>query len=461
MNTKWTPSQLEAWDRTYSWHPFTHMRQYAATEPVIIQRGRGVRVQDVHGDWYYDGCSSIWLNIHGHAVPEIDQAIRNQLDRIAHATLLGQANVPATVLARRLIGVAPPGLRRVHLSDSGASAVEIAVKIAIQYWANLGRPDRKMIIGFHNNYHGDTLGAMAVAPNEIFHRPFLDLLPVNRRVSFPKCADRPLVRPDDRCDASLADELRHMLRREADRIAAVIVEPVEGAGGMVPAPPGFLRLLREVCDEHEVLLIVDEIATGFGHTGHMFACTPEDVTPDILCLGKGLTGGYLPVAATITTEQVFETFLGEVREGRTLYHGHSFAGNALGCAAALASMDLLDDLLPTLPGKINHLAAALKPLRGAPFIQEVRQRGFMIGIDLAADPHAGVQFDWTTLPGYIVAEHARRHGLLIRPIGTTVILMPAPAASNDELSEMVDRLVYAFDDAQDQLSALANEIMPS
>lgn len=452
---RYSPEQLLSWDHAHSWHPFTHMRQYMAQEPIIIQRGCGVRIQDVHGRWYYDGCSSIWLNVHGHCVPAIDAAIRAQLNDVAHATMLGQANVPATVLARRLVELAPSGLTRVHFSDSGASAVEIAVKIAIQYWHNRGEHQRRRILGFHNNYHGDTLGAMAVAPSELFHKPFLDLLPVNPRIPFPRCADRPLVHHGETCDPSLADDVCNVLADTADDIAAVIIEPVQGAGGMIPAPPGYLRLLRQICDELNLLMIVDEIATGFGHTGYLFACTAECVTPDILCLGKGLTGGYLPVAVTMTTESVFDAFLGEVREGKTLYHGHSFAGNPLGCAAALASLDLLAELLPTLPEKVLALAEMLQSFAHRAFVGEVRQRGFMVGIKLSADASNRSPFDWSSIPGYVVAKHARRHGLLIRSIGSTVILMPAPASTIDDLRAMIERLGCAFDDSDGELRELA------
>ena len=284
------PGILADLDRAHVWHPFTHMRQHMASEPLIITEGRGVRLRDVHGRWYFDGTSSIWVNVHGHRVEAIDRAITDQLGRVAHSTLLGQANVPSIVLARRLVEVTPAGLDRVFYSDSGATAVEIALKLAVQYWANRGDRGRRYIVGFTDNYHGDTLGAVGVAPDELFHWPFLDLLPGHPRVPYPY-----LYRSDhedrESCVAASLEAVERLLEERRDEIAGVIVEPVEGAGGIIPAPAGFRAGLRALCDRYQVLLIVDEVATGFGRTGQMFACDAEGVTPDLMCLGKGLTGG--------------------------------------------------------------------------------------------------------------------------------------------------------------------------
>ncbi len=443
------PETLIAWDKTYVWHPFTPMKQYMAGDPVIIRRGRGVKLEDIHGNWYYDGTASIWLNVHGHNVPELNAAIEAQLRRVAHATMLGQANVPAVVLARRLIEVAPKGLQRVFYSDSGATAVEIALKMAVQFWANQGRRTKRYVLGFTNNYHGDTLGAVGVAPDPLFHWPFLDLLPGHPRVPYPY--------PHDRLAESL-EAVEDVLRTRRDELAAVIVEPVEGAGGILPAPPGFLRALRSLCDRYDVLLIVDEVATGFGRTGRLFACEADGITPDLLCLGKGLTGGYLPLAATLTTERVFEAFLGEVEERKTFFHGHSYTGNPLGCAVALASLERLLALLPSLPAKVERLRAGLAPLADHPFVAEVRQAGFMVGIELVADRATRTPFPYGAQVGFIVAHHARRRGMLVRPIGSVLIFMPPLAATEAELDEMLAILRGAFDDARPELESLAQQI---
>ncbi|AEN72052.1 adenosylmethionine-8-amino-7-oxononanoate aminotransferase [Rhodothermus marinus SG0.5JP17-172] len=444
-----TPETLVVWDKTYVWHPFTPMKQYMAGDPVIIRRGRGVKLEDIRGNWYYDGTSSIWLNVHGHNVPELNAAIEAQLRRVAHATMLGQANVPAVALARRLIEVAPKGLRRVFYSDSGATAVEIALKMAVQFWANQGQRTKRYVLGFLNNYHGDTLGAVGVAPDPLFHWPFLDLLPGHPRVPYPY--------PHDRLAESL-EAVEDVLRTRRDELAAVIVEPVEGAGGILPAPPGFLRELRALCDRYDVLLIVDEVATGFGRTGRLFACEADGITPDLLCLGKGLTGGYLPLAATLTTERVFEAFLGEIEERKTFFHGHSYTGNPLGCAVALASLELLLELLPLLPAKVERLRAGLAPLADHPFVAEVRQAGFMVGIEIVADRATRTPFPYGAQVGFIVARHARRRGMLVRPIGSVLIFMPPLAATEAELDEMTAILRASFEDALPELESLAQQI---
>ena len=448
------PETLYAWDARHSWHPFTPMTQYLESDPIMITCGDGVRLKDAEGKWYLDGSSSVWLNVHGHREPNIDEAIRLQLGKIAHSTTLGQANVPATVLARRLIDIVPPGLTRTQFSDSGATAVEIALKIAIQYWANLGRSEKKKVLGFRNNYHGDTLGAMAVAPDPLFHRPYLWMLPENMRVEFPSSPSCPLVMPNMKCAPDEVEHVDRMMAENGHQLAAVIVEPVLGAGGIYPAPPGFLRALRECCDRHEVLLIVDEVATGFGRTGWPFACGAEAVTPDMLCIGKGLTGGYLPVAATMTTEHLYEAFLGPISDRRAFYHGHSYAGNQLGCAAALANIDLCDSIWPVLSDKVQRFAALSSIFEDAPFVGVVRQRGMMLGIELMADTKRGVGFDWAQRAGYPVADAARKRGLLVRPIGSTVILMPPLASTVAELGEMVGILRAAFDDAAPILERL-------
>ena len=444
---------LKTWDAQHSWHPFTPMQQYLQSDPLMIVQGRGVQLQATDGRWYFDGCSSIWLNIHGHRHPYLNLAIQRQLEKVAHTTLLGQANVPATILAKRLVEVVPPGLTRCHFSDCGATAVEIAVKTAIQYWYNLGQPEKRQVVGFHNNYHGDTLGAMAVAPSEHFHSPFLSLLPPNHQLPYPIRTDQAFPAAGCDCEPELGRDLERLLTDQAGQIAAVIIEPVQGAGGILPAPAGFLRLVKEICTRHQVLLIVDEVATGFGHVGDWFACTREQVTPDILCLGKGLSGGYLPIAATLSTEEIYAAFLGEIAQQRTLYHGHSFAGNPLACAVSLASLDLMPRLLQGLPPKIDYLQQRLGELQTHPHVGEIRQRGLMVGITVVRDRSSGERFHFSERAGYVVAGHARDLGLIIRPIGDVVILMPPPCISLDELQLLLDRFVAAFQRASVTWSA--------
>ncbi len=452
-----SPAQLQSWDAAHSWHPFTPMTDYLASDPVMVARGEGVRLQDIHGRWYYDGVASIWLNVHGHAHPALNAAIAEQLGRIAHSTMLGQANVPSTILAKRLVDLSPPGLDRVFFSDSGATAVEIALKIAIQYWANRGRPSKRRILGFTNNYHGDTMGAMAVAPDPIFHWAFLDLLPEQPRAPYPYWYHAPNhIKTDSQCMEYSLDAVRKIFEAEGESLAAVIIEPVEGAGGICPAPRGYLRALRELCQSHDILMIVDEVATGFGKTGSLFACEAEELTPDLLCMGKGLTAGYLPVAATLATGAVFEAFLGERRN--TLFHGHSFTGNQLGCAVALANLDLMPALMDSLAPKIDRLWGRLAALEGRECIGDLRGRGFMVGIELSADPPSRRGFPPDLRAGYQVTDAARGRGLLVRPIGNVVIFMPPLASSIEDLDAMLDILVESFEAALPKLAEQAKSI---
>lgn len=444
--------QLRQWDREHVWHPFTPIDDYRASDAPVIVAGEGRRLQDSEGRWYWDGSSSIWLNVHGHRDPDLDAAIRAQLDAIAHSTLLGQGNAVASVLARRLVDVTPPGLEKVFFSDSGATAVEIALKASIQFFANQGRPEKRHVLGFTDNYHGDTIGAMSVAPDPVFHWPFLSMLPAQPRVEYPYWFRHSSgATSPEACLRSTVERVATLFAEEGETIAAVIVEPIEGAGGIRPAPIGFLAELRRLCDAHDVLLIVDEVATGFGKTGHMFVCEAEDVTPDLMCLGKGLTGGYLPVAATLATDRVFEAFRGERR--KTLYHGHSFTGNQLGCAVALASLEKMPTVLRDLDARIDHVWARLEGLRDLPCVGDVRGRGLMIGIELVREKTSNTPLpsDWRA--GYAVTDRARARGLIVRPIGNTVIFMPPLSSTLDELDAMLDRLVGAFEEITPELAA--------
>lgn len=448
--------QLVEWDRRHVWHPYTQMRDYARRDPVIVERAEGMRLMDVDGRWYWDGVSSIWLNVHGHRVPAIDRAVREQLDRVAHSTLLGQANVPSILLARRLAELAPPGLTRVFYSDNGAGAVEVALKLAVQYWYLRGRPEKREILSFRGGYHGDTLGAVGVAPVDVFHAPFLPLLPPNRQVPYPYCYRCPWGKSRPGCALACLEAVEADLAAHAGRTAAVFVEPlVQGVGGIVVMPPGYLRGLRELCTRHGVLLVADEVATGFGRTARLWACDHEGVSPDLMAVGKGITGGYLPLAATLTTDEVYEAFLGEYAERKAFFHGHSYTGNPLACAAALASLDLLEKLLPELPAKAAFLSRELERFWNLRFVGDVRQQGFMVGLELVADRETKLPFSWEDRVGWVVAFRARELGLLVRPYASISIFMPPLAASEAELKAMVDLFYQAHRDAEPELAGIA------
>ena len=406
---------LAAADRTHLWHPFTQQRGWAEEEPLIVESAAGTDLIDVAGRRYIDGVSSLWCNVHGHRHPRIDAAVREQLDRVAHSTMLGLSHRPGIELARRLAELAPPGLTRVFYSDSGSTAAEIALKMAFQYWRQRGE-ERPRFVALRAAYHGDTIGSVSVGGIDLFHSLY-----------------RPLLFDTLKAEPGDLGEMERLLAAHAGEVAAVIMEPlVQGAAGMLVHPEGYLRGVRELCDRHGVLLILDEVATGFGRTGRMFACEHEDVAPDLLCLAKGITGGYLPLAATLATERIYEGFLGEFEELRTFFHGHTYTGNPLACAAALATLDLFDEerTLERLAPKIELLGELLRPLAAHPAVREVRRRGFMTGIELA-------EFPLSLRMGHRVTLEARRRGAIVRPLGDVVVLMPPLSIAEADLRRLV------------------------
>ncbi|MBV8782081.1 MAG: adenosylmethionine--8-amino-7-oxononanoate transaminase [Phycisphaerae bacterium] len=411
MNT----SDLINLDRQHVWHPFTPMKLWADTDPLVIVAAEGMHLIDSDGNRFLDGVSSLWCNVHGHRVPEIDRAIIEQLGKVAHTTMLGLASEPAIRLADRLMKIVPRGLTKIFYSDSGATATEVAFKLAAQYWFNVGQPQRCEFIGFGDAYHGDTFGAMSIGRTEAFHKPYFPLL---FKAHF--------------CRTEL-DDLRAMLSEHGPRVAAICIEPiVQGAGGILIQPPGFLAAVRKLADEFGTLLIADEVATGFGRTGKMFACEHENVSPDLMCVAKGISGGYLPLAATFATQKIFDAFLGEPWEGRTFFHGHTYTGNPLACAAALASLNLFEknDVVRSVAEKSKALAKLLAPLAKLPHVKEIRQKGFMVGIELSG-------FDPRRRTGAAVCTAVRKRGIIIRPLGDVIVLMPPLAMDIEDLETIV------------------------
>jgi adenosylmethionine-8-amino-7-oxononanoate aminotransferase len=411
-------SQLVALDADHVWHPFTQQRGWVADEPkVFIERAYGCTLVDTDGNEYIDGVSSLWCNVHGHGHPAIDQAVRDQLGRVAHSTMLGLSHPPATELAGRLIDIAPPGLNRVFYSDNGATANEIALKMAFQSFAQNGQHERSKFVYLDMGYHGDTIGAVSVGGIPLFHTTY-----------------NPLLFDAIGVPAGDAQALSNVLDQDGDSVAAVIVEPlVQGAAGILLQPPGYLKAVRELCDQHGVLMIVDEVATGFGRTGKMFACEHEGVTPDLMTVAKGITGGYLPLAATLATEPIYEAFLGEFEQLRTFFHGHTYTGNPLACAAALATLDIFEneDTIDALQPKIALLTELLQehiePLEA---VADIRQLGFMTGIEL-------IDFPLEARMGHQVTLAARKAGAIIRPLSDVVVLMPPLSITEDELRSLV------------------------
>jgi adenosylmethionine---8-amino-7-oxononanoate aminotransferase len=441
-------------DHKNLWHPFTQMQDWLGEDPLVVDGAEGVFLVDTLGNRYLDGVSSLWCNVHGHRVKEIDDAVRAQLDQVAHSTLLGLASTASIAAAEELLHVTPPNLSRVFFSDAGATAVEIALKMAFQHHQLRGDERRTEFVAIRGGYHGDTIGAVSVGGIDLFHRTFRPLLfPVNHAPQ-PYCYRCPLGKEQFSCKMECADEVERVFQEKQGRIAALVIEPlVQGADGMIMQPRGYLRRMRELCDREGALLVCDEVATGFGRTGKMFAVEWEQVEPDLMTVAKGITGGYLPLAATLTTERVFESFLGAFADQRTFFHGHTYAGNPLACAAAVASLKLFREsqVLASLPGKIGALARALLPLREHPRVGEVRQRGLMVGIELVRDRATKEEYPYAARAGHRACLAARPLGALLRPLGNVVVLMPPLAMTEAQLGELAAITGKAIDLATAQL----------
>ena len=447
LDPDYSTEELRRLDKAHIWHPFTHMQLWLESDPLVITDAQGMHLIDSDGKRYLDGVSSLWCNVHGHRVPEIDQAIRQQLERFAHSTMLGLAAEPAIALADRLMKIVPPNLKKVFFSDCGAAAAEIAFKIAVQYWHNVGQPQRQEFVAFSEAYHGDTFGAMSVGRTELFHRSYYPLLFKTHYSPVPFVYRPPpeLVNAGqfpsaEQVKAHCLGKLETILRENAGRIAAVVIEPlVQGAAGMIVHPAGFLAEVRRLATEYNTLLICDEVAVGFGRTGRMFACEHEEVQPDIMAVAKNITGGYLPLAATFATQTIFDAFLGKPMEGRTFFHGHTYTGNALACAAAIASLDLFQKhhLIERVQRNAEELTRMLDPLRDLPCVGDIRQKGLMVGIELVADKATRRPFDPARRLGHQVCINLRAQGIILRPLGDTIVLMPPLAMELDDIRSIV------------------------
>ena len=435
--------QLEIDDGKYIWHPFTQMQDYVKEESLIIEKGDGCILTDINGNEYIDGVSSLWTNVHGHRKKELDIAIKKQLDKIAHSTLLGLSNVPAIRYAKKIIKIAPKGLTKVFYSDSGSTAVEIALKIAFQYQqqAQDGNPEKKKFISLYNSYHGDTIGSVSVGGIGLFHSVYKHLLFESIKAESPYCYRCAFEKAYPGCNLECLSGLEEIMNTHAHEVTAIVIEPlVQGASGMLLQPPGYLKKVRELCDRYNILMIADEVAVGFGKTGKMFACEHEDVTPDIMALAKGISGGYLPLAATLTTEKIYRGFLGEYEEFKTFFHGHTYTGNPLACAAAIANLEVFEKekVLDKLQTKIKYFKERLQAFITLDNVGDVRQCGIMVGIELVADKDTKEAFPPGERVGHRVIKEARKRGLIIRPLGDVIVLMPPLSISMDELDRLCD-----------------------
>jgi adenosylmethionine-8-amino-7-oxononanoate aminotransferase len=440
MNIKLLKNHLEKLDKQYIWHPFTQMKDWEGETPVIITGGRGSFLKDMSGKWYLDGTSSVWVTVHGHGKSEINTAVKDQVDRISHSTLLGLTHPQAVKLAESLVQITPAGLSKVFYSDSGSTAVEIGLKMAFQYWQHKGHRRKTQFICLNNAYHGDTIGAVSVGGIDLFHAIFSPLLFPSYRAPSPYCYRCELGKTYPDCKLYCLKKTEALIKKHNRKVAGFILEPlVQGAGGMIVSPPGYLKGIRKLCRQYNILLIADEVATGFGRTGKMFACEHENVRPDILCLAKGITGGYLPLAATLTTEKIYNAFLGKFKDLKTFFHGHTYTGNQLACAAAIANLALFrkEKTLNRMQKKIELLKKGLTKISFHSHVGEVRQKGLMAGIELVRDKRSKEPFSIEEKMGWKVCLMARENGLLIRPLGNVVVLMPPLNISQQELGKII------------------------
>lgn len=451
-------------DKQYVWHPFTQMQDWVSRPQKVIVAAKGIKLIDADGAEFYDGVSSLWVNLHGHRKAAIDQAIVDQLGKVAHTTMLGLANIPAAELAEQLVTIAPPGLNKVFYSDDGSTAVEVALKMAFQYWQHKGKPKKQKFIALEQAYHGDTVGTVSVGGIDLFHRVFKPLLFTSVHIPAPSCYHCQLATDRAICGMQCADRLEQVLAEHHEEIAGLIIEPlVQAAAGMLMSPPGYLAKVREISRKYNVLLIADEVATGFGRTGKMFACEHEAVAPDMMTLSKGITGGYMPLAATLTTDEIYNAFLGDYADKKTFYHGHSYTGNPLACAAALANLNVFreEKVIEGLSFKIAAAAAKLKAIASLEHVGDVRQCGLIVGIELMQEKAGKVAYPWEQAAGARVCAQARRYGLIIRPIGDVVIFMPPLASTVEEIEEMLSIIERSIIEVTEVGCANSSSLQPT
>ena len=418
---------LARWDNTYVWHPFTPHSVYPNEDPLMVVAGEGHYLIDDRGRRFLDGVSSLWCNLFGHRRSEIDTAVSDQLAQIAHSTFLGNANAPAVHLAKRLIERTPAPLNRVFFSDNGSTAVEVALKMAYQFWQQSGESQRTTFLTLGNAYHGDTVGSVSLGNIDLFHERYRSLLFDTVAAPSPHCYRSPLGLQRATCGDACVAELEELVATHGDTLAAVVMEPgFQGASGIIPIPEGYLKRVRQACDRVGALLILDEVAAGFGRTGHFFACDAEDVVPDLMCVAKGLTGGYLPMAATFATERIYEAFLGPPEEGRTFFHGHTYTGNQLGAAAAHAVLDIFEKqpVMAQVQQTILQLRQLLESVAEMPWVGDVRQQGLAVGIEIVSSRSDKTPFSADQRMGMKVCLAARDQGVFLRPLGDVIVLMP-------------------------------------
>ena len=421
------------------WHPFTQMKEWEGESHTVIVEGKGVYLKDREGKQYLDGSSSIWVNLHGHRKKEIDAALIAQIKKISHSTLLGLSNLPAETFAKQLIKIAPDGLTKLFYSDNGSTAVEVALKIAFGFWKHQGLPKKRKFISFENAYHGDTIGAVSVGGIPLFHEVYRPLLFDTIKVPAPYCYRCPLHLTYPKCEMACVNEVEKVIAVHHHEVAGLVIEPkVYAAAGMITAPAGYLKKIRALCTKYNILMVADEVAVGFGRTGKMFACEHEKVSPDMMALSKGITGGYMPLAATLTTQKIYDAFLGDYDEFKTFFHGHSYTGNPLGCAAAIANLEIFEKegVLKKLQSKILFMKKKIAPWKRWCHVGEIRQSGMMVGIELVMNKKDKMAYPWNFRIGKKICDEAKKNGVLLRPLGNIIVLMPPLSITENEIEKL-------------------------
>lgn len=433
-NTKWQDRDLAV-----LWHPCTQMKDHESFPPIPIRRGEGVWLEDFDGRRYIDAVSSWWVNIFGHANPRINAAVKHQLDTLEHVILAGFSHEPAVTLAERLVEMTPVGLSRCFYADNGSAAVEVSLKMSFHYWRNLGQHKKTRFICLSNSYHGETLGALSVGDVALYKETYAPLLMESIVVPGPDCYAR---EQGESCADVARRQFAHMeraLEQHSDEVCAVIVEPlIQCAGNMRMYDPEYLRLLREACDRFGVHLIADEIAVGFGRTGTLFACEQSDITPDFMCLSKGLTAGYLPLAAVLTTDEIYRAFYDDYERMTAFLHSHSYTGNPLACSAALATLDIFatDNVIERNWDLSARMYDAVAELEDHPHVAEIRQAGMVLAIEMAADKSTRTPYPWQERRGLRVYQHALSRGALLRPLGNVVYFMPPYVITPEQIDTL-------------------------
>ncbi len=427
-------------DLSVLWHPCSQMKDHEWLPLIPIKRGEGVWLEDFEGNRYLDAISSWWVNLFGHCNPRINQRIKNQLEQLEHVILAGFSHEPVITLSEKLAALTPPGLERCFYADNGSSAIEVALKMSFHYWHNNGRKNKTRFITLSNSYHGETLGALAVGDVALYKEIYAPLLMDVITVPSPDCYRREAGETCEEHSRRIFGEMRKTLQQHADEVCAVLVEPlVQCAGNMRMYDPVYLELLRQACNEFDVHLIADEIAVGFGRTGTLFACEQAGITPDFMCLSKGLTSGYLPLSVTLTTNEIYSAFYDEYQNLTAFLHSHSFTGNPLGCSAALATLEIFeqDDVIRNNQALVKKMAAAAAPLMAHPHVAEVRQRGMILAIEMVKDKQTREPYPWQERRGLRVYRHGLENGVLLRPLGNVIYFMPPYVIQPEEIELML------------------------